>query len=432
MTASQPDGETSLQALIEERLGGIGRKDAQRRGSAVGGQAPGTTEREVEERLRALQAARPKVDLLITPNDMNMRHGSGVLMTRIMGEAPEYVAMRAFDSWGGFQTIRPLREFSFNRYSQPRAEIERYALNRVDLFDVRQIVNVCFTREDAIMAVAAKRETGAPLAVYVMDDNALLTDGIPRPIFDELIGLADRRFVISETMRRAYEAELGHRFDILPPTVHPPLIRTSPSGVPAEAENGIVRAAIVGNIWHQTWFDGLLAAARGANVAITWFVSADEHSWLKTSPAEIAEAGITIVSTATPAEIAEALLDQHCIIVPSSDGRETDQHARAIGRLSLPSKMPFVAATAGTPQLVLHDAESGAADFVRHFEIGLAIGYGTAALRKAAARIAEPVEQSRIRAKAHDLAQHFSSSGVYAMLTGAAAPDRFNSLFAEH
>lgn len=431
MSEMRPDGRPSLHALIQERLAGIGRTREPMPVSGKPAQAGGGIWRELAGQWRGLEALRSKVDLLITPNDMNMRHGSGVLMTRIMEEAPSYVSMRAFNSWGGFQTIQPFYEFSFNQFSRPRADIEHYAVNRIDLFDVQTIVNICFTREDAIMAIAAKRLTGAPLTVYVMDDNALLTDGIPRDIFDELIGLADWRFVISETMRRAYEAEFGLSFDIIPPTVHPPLIRKSASAPPAPAMDGVVRAAVVGNIWHQTWFDGLLEAARGAKVAITWFVSADEHSWLKTSPTELAEAGISIVSTATPAEIAAALLDQHMIIIPSSDGRETDQHARAIGRLSLPSKMPFVAATAGTPQLVLHDAQSGAADFVRHFGIGLATGYGTAALREAAERLAEPAEQARIRAAAHVLAQNFSSSGVYAMLTGAAEASRFNSLFAE-
>lgn len=392
--------------------------------------APPTPAQDAVERgLAAWRAGRPKVHVLVTANDMNFEHGSGILMTRIMEEAPHFVSMRAFDDWGGTQTIKPVRAFRYGRYATDRDEIGAYATARLDYFDIEQIVSVPFTREDVAMALAAKDLAGAPLTVYVMDDNAIFNDGIPRAMFDELVRRADRRFVISETMRTAYTAAFGLDFHLLPPTVHARLIRPAPSAVPERRSDGRLRAVMVGNVWHDGWLRRMLDAIAGLPLDIGWHIGTGDPHWLTLDEDALAEAGVRIIRGSPPEAIGADTEAASLVLVPSTDGRETDGHAAAIGRMSLPSKIPFIMATAGTPILVLHEAQSGAADFVAHAGIGLNCGYRRADIENALCRLRDPAAQSEMRRRAFDLGSRFGSGGVYAMMIDPEAdPTRFDAV----
>ena len=133
-------------------------------------------------RRRVVPGARTKVDLVISPNEVSLVHGTGVLLTRLLEQAPDFVLLRSANDWGGRNHVRPLADLVLDyraRGPHLRAEASRFTANALADYDVGFILCVPYYRSDVYMALAAKAATGAPLAVYVMDDNCLHNDEIP-------------------------------------------------------------------------------------------------------------------------------------------------------------------------------------------------------------------------------------------------------------
>ncbi|WP_036502192.1 hypothetical protein [Novosphingobium sp. AP12] len=387
---------------------------------------------QVRRRLIAAAQDRQDVDLVIMANEINFAHGTGILMSRILAELPSYVLFRAFDHWGGMQVVEPTADFVLHRYSQDRQTIAGFVASRLPPYAPRSIFSVPYTREDVVMALTAKAMTGAPLVIWVMDDNCLSNEGIPLALMRELVLAADARFVISDVMRATYEAHFGLPFWVLPPLVARRFIRTEPCLPPPQEEP--LRGAIVGNIWHQAWLEDAIEALSGVEVPIEWYTSSNDLHFLKYTDADLARAGIVIKNDLTHDEIAVRVERSAFILVPSFSGTETDGHAAAIGRLSLPSKMPFVTATAGTPFLVLTNGESGAADYVRTFDLGEVAAYDQEAIIAAINRIADPDKQYRVRERSFAIAPALDVTGLHGFLVDAArnrslTDDRFELLF---
>jgi len=387
---------------------------------------------QVRHRLSSAAQDRQEVDLVIMANEINFAHGTGILMSRILAEVPSYVLFRAFDHWGGVQVVEPTADFVLHRYSQDRQTIANFLASRLSSYAPRSIFSVPYTREDVVMALTAKVMTGAPLVIWVMDDNCLSNEGIPLPLMRELVLAADARFVISDGMRAAYEAHFNLPFWVLPPLVARRFIRSEPCLPPPPGTP--IRGAIVGNIWHQAWLEDMIEALAGVDVPVEWYTSSNDLHFLNYTEASLARAGIVIKNDLTHDEIAIRVEESAFILVPSFSGTETDGHAAAIGRLSLPSKMPFVTATAGAPFLVLTNGQSGAADYVRRFDLGEVAAYAPDAIRAAIERLVEPDTQRRVRERSFALSSALDVTGLHAFLVGSArhralADDRFEQLF---
>ena len=387
---------------------------------------------EVRRRLSNAAQDRRNVDLVIMANEINFAHGTGILMSRILEEVPSYVLFRAFDHWGGKQVVQPTADFVLHRYSQDRQTIANFLASRLSPYAAQSIFSVPYTREDVIMTLTAKAMTGAPLVIWVMDDNCLSNEGIPLPLMRELVLAADARFVISDGMRVAYEAHFKLPFWVLPPLVARRFIRSErclspPPEVP-------IRGAIVGNIWHQAWLEDMLEALDGIGVPIEWYTSSNDLHFLNYTETDLARAGIVIKNDLTHDEIAKRVEESAFILVPSFSGTETDGHAAAIGRLSLPSKMPFVTATAGVPFLVLTNGQSGAADYVRRFDLGEITAYDRGAIKSAIERLADTDTQRSVRERSFAISSALDVTGLHAFLVDAArhralVDDRFEQLF---
>lgn len=387
---------------------------------------------EVRRRLTAASRPSADVDLVIMANEINYAHGTGILMSRILAEVPDFVLFRAFDHWGGMQVVEPVADLAFRRYAQDRQTIASFVASRLVPYRTRSIFAVPYTREDVVMALTAKAMTGAPLTIWIMDDNSLSNEGIPQELMRELVLAADARFVISDGMRAAYEAHYGWPFWVLPPLVARRLIRTSVCTSPDETI--AVRGAIVGNIWHQAWLEDTITAMAGLGIPIDWYTSSKDLHFLRFTPEDLLRAGIVLKNDLTHDEIAARVEQASFVLVPSFSGTETDGHAAAIGRLSLPSKMPFTTATAGTPFLVLANGQSGAADYVRHFELGEVTAYEIGAIADAVQRLAQPETQRQVRARSFAIGAALDVTGLHSFLIQAARDrrlpdDRFERLF---
>jgi hypothetical protein len=387
---------------------------------------------QVRQRLAAAVDERVEADLIVMANEINFAHGTGILMSRVLAEVPAYVLFRAFDHWGGTQVVEPLADFVLHRYSEERQTIAGFTASRLDRYRCRSILAIPYTREDVVMALTAKAITGAPMTIWIMDDNCLSNEGIPADLMRELILVADARFVISDAMRAAYEGHFGWPFWVMPPLVARRFLREEICPPPAD-DSGF-RGAIVGNIWHQAWLVDAIAALSGVGVPIEWFTSSNDLHFLDFTAEDLARGGIVVRPDLSHDEIAERVESSSFVLVPSFSGTETDGHAAAIGRLSLPSKMPFVTATAGTPFLVLANGPSGAADYVRHFRLGEVANYDRAGIEAAIARLSDPQTQALVRERSFEVGRALDVTGLHALLIAAATQrrlvdDRFERMF---
>ena len=110
------------------------------------------------------------------------------------------------------------------------------------------------------------------------------------------------------------------------------------------------------------------------------------------------------------------------------------EERESIARLSLPSRMPFVAATAQLPVIVLGSRETAAARFVERFGLGLVTDYDGVQLRRAVEQVGRPAAQAEIRTRARELSAAFSADGLDQWLWRSLAArepvdDRFERLF---
>lgn len=386
----------------------------------------------IRRRLGMATEKRAEVDLVVMANEINFAHGTGILMSRILAEVPDYVLFRAFDHWGGTQVVKPFADFVLHRYSEDRQTIAAFAAGRLDRYCARSILAIPYTREDVVMALTIKAITGAPMTIWIMDDNCLSNEGIPADLMRELVLVADARFVISDAMRADYEAHFGWPFWVMPPLVAKRLIRQDVCPMPARDEGP--RGAIVGNIWHQAWLLDAIAALSDVDVPIEWFTSSNDLHFLDFTAEDLARAGIVLRPDLGHDEIAARVEGASFVLVPSFSGTETDGHAAAIGRLSLPSKMPFVTATSGVPFLVLANGQSGAADYVRHFGLGEVARYDPAEIAAAIGRLTDPEAQALVRQRSFDIGAALDVTGLHAFLSAAArhrmlTDDRFERMF---
>jgi hypothetical protein len=248
----------------------------------------------------------------------------------------------------------------------------------------------------------------------------------------ELLERSRVRFAISGVMRDAYEEKYGLEIGVLPPTVSPHLIQ----GVPLELSGVTLtpsRGAIVGNVWGQHWLSLLRQALRGAGLQLDWFCNSGAR-WLTCSEAELAADGIMFRGALPTEEQLKHELESRPFAVVTSGTLEPHDDRRAIATMSLPSRIVFIAACAGTPVLVLGSKDTGAARFVEANGIGVTAAYEPAAISAAVTRLLDPAIQKKMRAAAAELAPSFSSGGMREWLwrsleLGEPADRRFEDLF---
>jgi hypothetical protein len=320
----------------------------------------------------------PPVDVVFTHSEVNNRYGTGILIQRMFPRhLEEVISVRATSIWGGQQ------EFGARQLVMPpgldRARIRTWTLAQVGEVAVRHLYCVPFGGEEITAALAAHDAHGAPLCLYVMDDQNVTVDGIPDDVMEEAVEKARLRLAISSDMRGAYEAKYNRRFWIAPPT-------TSGDASPAPRANGHAdRAILIGNIPTQAWLDALLAAASGSQLQIDWYSNSPGGGfWLRGDSLDaLAAAGIALCDPLPERELAARLGEYEVAILPTKpQGRDDDI---ATASLSLPSRLTFLAGASDLAFVVLGDPDTCVARFVRHFGLGVNCEYSGPALDAAVA-----------------------------------------------
>lgn len=372
-------------------------------------------------------------DAIVSHIEVNDRHGVGVVLRMLFKDRSDLLCVRSRDFFGGANQLaaRHVRIDHTGARGAAFADVQG-ALRGVS---VRRVLCVPYFPADVWNGLVMKYLFGAPLCVYVMDDQSVITDGIPTKLMAEAVRAADLRLAISQEMAHAYEEKYGHKFWLVPPVVDPAFIpRTLPQPDPELLRSGT--GVLVGNVWSPRWLQMLRGAVRGAGVRLHWYGD-DKPAGMALDRAALAADGIVHQGFLPQDEFVARLRRYPYAVLATSplDGDVTDETpgARAIAQLSLPSRLPFILAATHTPIVVLGSAKTTAARFVERFDLGAVCPYTAEPFRTAVARALDPARQTSVRARAAELAPGFSAAPVvdwiwHSLELGRAVDDRFERL----
>ncbi|MGA0368668.1 MAG: FkbM family methyltransferase [Kiritimatiellia bacterium] len=336
------------------------------------------------------------MDLLLTPNEINFNHGTGVLLQRYFS-VEESFNLRSRDN---YEDKGPFRGMALNFSAPTRYEVFKTLSELLSGLKVRRILSVPFYPEDFLIASACRSILGVPMAVWFMDDVCIYTpDYFDGPSIQvaakELIETADICFVISPEMRDAYERQFLKKFYMLPPLLSgTQRAMRMESGPEASVPSGI--CAMLGNIWDQDWLETLMAAMRTTGWTIHWYGKGTASPWLNISTEKLAENGIIEKGFLPEKELAERLQAYPFAILPTGSGCK-EEPMRNLTLLSLPSRTPFLVAVARIPILVVGTEQSSSARFVERFQVGITSSYEAAQLKDSIEKITDPDFQTLAR-----------------------------------
>lgn len=368
------------------------------------------------------------IDVVITTNEINHRHGTGILVKRILNHGQRKLfSIRFHDHWGepqfGDWNIR-LPEIGANR-----AEAFRSALRLFSGRKVRKVLCVPFHANEPMASIAIHEVFGARLCSYVMDDQNIAGDYIPDELMREFLERSSLRLATHPELRAAYEKKYSLPFFLLPFVAPDALI---PRGVMAVAgaERG---GALLGSFWDQSWFDRMCAALEPSGCPIDWF--GNHHSpFLKFSEEQLRRARITPRGILSEDILAAKLREYPFVIVPTGALDNVESNF-SVASLSLPGRIPFAAAVSQTPMLLVGSEKTCGAQFVKHFGIGEVVPYDSPALQAAMKRLRDPSVQLGMRRNAAKMGLAFSDRGIVEWLDASIAlgrpvDSRFEDAFA--
>jgi hypothetical protein len=348
------------------------------------------------------------VDLVITQCEVNDRQGTGVLLRRVFGPGSEAVSIRSKEFYGGEQSFG-IANYKVAHGDAARPAVYAKLLRAIGGLEVRRILCVPFDENEVWTALAAREVFGAPLCTWVMDDQNIDSAGIQDTILRELFARSALCLAISPEIRRAYQSKFGGTFWLAPPAVQAEHLQLRPA-LPSPERLLERRGLLFGNIWGERWLDDLLASLAGSGIRLDWHHGAGTP-WRTVDARRLEESGITDRPFLPEQELVATLRANPFVIVPTGTFEGIDSH-QSFARLSLPSRLPYLAATAGTPALVLGHPDTAAARFVTRHDLGVVVPYQRSALEAAVQVLCTREAQARHRAAAAAVAPALSSRGM--------------------
>ncbi|MBV9488748.1 MAG: hypothetical protein JO069_03360 [Verrucomicrobia bacterium] len=294
---------------------------------------------------------------------------------------------------------------------------------------VRRIFCVPFYPDDAFSALAAHAVTGAPLIMYVMDDQNVFANGIPDRLMKPLVDAATLRFAISETLRSAYQEKFGVPFWVIPPVASErhfaptdfyPETNQEPAGV------------LIGNVWSLEALQDLRKTVSASGFKLHWYGNAGKP-FINLDANELEGEGIVLHPNLPDIPLIQELRKFDYGIMPSGMLTGKTEHDWLF-KASLPSRLIYQITTANLPIIVLGSPETEAARFILRMELGTCCAYEPDAFRRAVVAVTEPGRAREIRERAKRLAPAFRSDSLAGWLweslkRGAPVDDRYERLF---
>lgn len=376
---------------------------------------------------------RKKVDLIITPNEVNWCHGTGTLLINIFKQCSNVFSLRLHNTYGGKQDFGK-QKIMLSLDNCSRANVYGKILDVFKEYKPRRVLCVPYTWKDVLAAITIKNIFNVPLCSYIMDDNCIYSssaDRIPIDMMTEFLKKSDLRLAISPELRIAYERQFRLKFWILPPVVNHSLIEKRVTVPPPSNK---AKGILVGNIWSPRYLEHLKEMIKQTDTRIDWYYNnSDNHYLLSPDLDELEKSGITVYKPLPENELSKILKNYAYALVPSGMLNDDDDREN-ISRLSLPSRIPFIMATSQTPVLVLGSKSTSAARFVELFRIGTVCNYESVDFMEALKAITGNEHQYIMRRNAHKAAPSFSSQKVsdwiwQSLKSGQPIDSRYEELF---
>jgi hypothetical protein len=376
----------------------------------------------------ATQTAEPLMDatVVVTHAEISVRHGTGALLKNIFREEKELVVVYSQDFFGtneiGALSFRVWHgRTSFQKATARIREILRGIA-------VRRILCVPFYPDDAVSALVIARLTGAPMALYIMDDQNIHVRQISDRLMTDLMNQAQVSFAISEPLREAYQKKFKQPFWLVPPVVDP---RWFASSHQTFSPNHPPRGVLIGNLWSKDVVKRFRETIRQAGLEIDWYGNAG-HPFVKLNRKKLASEGLRLHGIVPESELVAALRSADFALVPAGTLDGSDSHDW-LARTSLPSRIIFLMTCADVPIVVLGDLETAAAQFVQAKGLGTVCRYDRQDFLRAVERVTAPATRQAIRQRAQRLRPHFSSKGISEWIWASArlgkpADNRFETI----
>jgi hypothetical protein len=311
------------------------------------------------------------VDVVVTAVEINERHGVGAYLKRLFSNERDVVSIRSCSMYGGRDHFGDAA-FQVRSKWLTDGEVKQVLSSIFQGYEVRRILCVPYFQDDFRNALCLKELTGAPLCLYLMDDQNVFSNQVTDEKVAALWQKADLRLAISNEMASAYSRKYGD-----PVHVMPPVLTTKPAPLKNYWKAGTYpqhTCAMIGNVWSSSQFTDLRKAVKSARLRVEWYGSGSRAPWLAGKPAEWERDGIFCVGHAPEEDLGTALAGYQCVLIPSGTMDSNDDKL-SFSRLSLPSRIVSMTGLAATPQLVLGHSESAAARFVRSQGIGACCDY---------------------------------------------------------
>jgi hypothetical protein len=364
--------------------------------------------------------------LLVTHSELTSRHGTGALLLKVLrGEA----SLALFYSHDFFKA----NDIDVPAIHIPHSGIQlalgsELVQRLLAKPKIQRILCVPFYEDDVRTALTAQTCTGAPLALYLMDDQNIHVNGIPDELLGRLIQRANLCVAISPALCQAYTEKYRRQFWLAPPTADPDLFvpadyRFEPQTPP--------RGILVGNLWSSHTLDRFRETVRLSGLQIDWCGNAGKPFITLDSDA-LNKEGIFLHSHLPEASLIQLARSADFAVIPTGvlDGSDTHEW---LARTSLPSRIIYLMATANIPMVVMGHPLTAAAQFVTDLGLGTVCNYTADSFRTAVRELTNPTRTAQIRERARTLSPSFSSRELACWLwesleRGEAIDDRFENL----
>ena len=365
--------------------------------------------------------------LVVMHAELSSRHGTGALLLKLLRSEPSLVVFYSHKLFHNHDIDVPAFHIRYGGlFNNGERSIRRLLARK----KIRRILCVPFYKEDVQTALTVQERTGAPLALYLMDDQNIHVQEIPDTLLRRLIQQAKICVAISPALCRAYTEKYGRRFWFAPPTADPDLF--VPPGHHFQ-QNAPPRGILVGNLWSSQTLSRFRDTVRLSGLQIDWCGNAGKP-FIALDADELEKDGIVLRSHLPEPSLIELARAADFAVVPAGTLDGSDTHDW-LARASLPSRIVYLMATANTPIIVMGHPETAAARFVMETGLGAVCDYSADSFRAAVQEVTAASEQ--IRERANSLSPTFSTKALSnwlweSMERGQAIDDRFETLNRSH
>lgn len=170
------------------------------------------------QRFEKLGTPLKEATVIITHNEVNHKHGTGVLVKRIIADTPNIYSIRTDNHYGGLHHLGDISYF-LPRKGITRIQAYKTIIELLEDITVKRCLCVPYYPDDLLLSIAVKDVCNIPLGVYIMDDQNIVVNKIPDDLMAEFLSKCDLRLATHPELREAYQEKYGLPFYILPAVV---------------------------------------------------------------------------------------------------------------------------------------------------------------------------------------------------------------------